>query len=80
MKVVSKNNSAFVLFLIFLDAIQNDELRSILLNLNINMNQLTLDDYKEAHRRIRRDAEDAKVPGRPSHEHAHETPDEQAQP
>ena len=49
MKVVSKNNSSFVLFLIFLDAIQNDELRSILLNLNINMNQLTLDDYKEAH-------------------------------
>ena len=33
----------------FIDSIQDDELKSLLLNLNINVTQLILDDYKEAH-------------------------------
>ena len=32
-----------------IDVIQKDELRSILLNLNLNINQLVLDDYLEAY-------------------------------
>ena len=48
MKVVS-NFKYLIIFIIQLDVIQNDELRSILINLNLNLSQLVLDDYKEAH-------------------------------
>ena len=33
----------------FIDAIQNDEVRSILLNLNLDLSLLILDDYLEVH-------------------------------
>ena len=48
MRVVSylilKSNFHF-----YIDCIQDDELKSLLLNLNLNMTQLVLDDFKEAH-------------------------------
>jgi hypothetical protein len=38
-----------LLFLLKIDSISSDELKSLLLNLNLHCNQMVLDDYKEAH-------------------------------